>query len=260
MVDRPLIDYAIAEACAAGIEKLIFVTGLEANADILKSHLNLPRGRRAALEAKAPELGPALAMADLPPGAAVFVNQDKPLGLGHAVWCARGEVGDEPFAVLLPDDLMDGDLPAIGQLIEAHSTTGGNIIAVEEVSREDTVRYGILDPGEQDGCLVEVKGLVEKPVPEDAPSALGVIGRYVLMPSVFTELNRLERGAGGEIQLTDAMARMIGAAPFHGLQTHSRRFDCGTKAGFIAAQIGLALKDPTLREGVQEHMRNEGRK
>jgi UTP--glucose-1-phosphate uridylyltransferase len=259
IVDRPLIDYAIAEARASGIETLIFVTGLESNADVLKSHLNLPSDRRAALEAKSPEFGPVLAAADLPPGAAVFVTQHEPLGLGHAVWCAREEVGDEPFAVLLPDDLMDGDPPAIGQLIEAHGATGGNVIAVEEVTREDTARYGILDPGEIEGRLVEIKGLVEKPAPEDAPSTLGVIGRYVLLPGVFAELDRFERGAGGEIQLTDAMARMIGAVPSHGLQTLGRRFDCGAKAGFIAAQIGLALRDPALREGVQEQLRQEGR-
>ncbi len=259
VVDRPLIDYTIAEAGAAGIETLIFVTGLEANAVALKSHLNLPGDRRAAFEARAPELGPALAAGDLPPGAAVFVTQEEPLGLGHAVWCAREPVGDEPFAVLLPDDLMDGHPPAIGQLIEAHETTGGNVVAVEEVRREDTARYGVLDPGEADGRLVEVKGLVEKPAPEEAPSTLGVIGRYVLLPDVFAELGRFERGAGGEIQLTDAMARMIGTAPFHGLQILGRRYDCGAKAGFIAAQIGLALKDPELRGGVQEHLRSEGR-
>ena len=259
VLDRPLIDYAIAEAREAGIERLIFVTGLKANADMLKSHLNLPGDRRAVLEAKDPELGPALAAADLPPGVAVFVTQEEPLGLGHAVWCARELVGDEPFAVLLPDDLMDADPPAIGQLIGAHGTTGGNVVAVEEVRREDTARYGILDPGEVAGGLVEAKGLVEKPAPEDAPSTLGLIGRYVLLPGVFAELGRFERGAGGEIQLTDALARMIGTAPCHGLGALGRRYDCGTKAGLIAAQIGLALKDPALRGGVQENLRSAGR-
>ncbi|MCH8917584.1 MAG: UTP--glucose-1-phosphate uridylyltransferase [Proteobacteria bacterium] len=259
VVDRPLIDYAIAEARAAGIETLIFVTGLDANAELLKSHLNLPGDRRAAFEAKSPDLAPALAAADLGPGVAVFVTQEEPLGLGHAVWCAREAVGDEPFAVLLADDLMDADPPAIGQLIGAHGTTGGNIVAVEEVRAEDTARYGILDPGEAAGGLVEVKGLVEKPAPEDAPSTLGVIGRYVLLPGVFAELGRFERGAGGEIQLTDALAAMIGTAPFHGLGALGRRYDCGSKAGFIAAQIALALKDPALRGGVQEILRGAGR-
>lgn len=257
VVDRPLIDYAIAEARAAGIETFIFVTGFQANADLLRSHLNLPGERRAALEAKAPELARAMAAADLPHGGAVFVTQDEPLGLGHAVWCAREEVGDEPFVVLLPDDLMDGDPPAIGQLIEAHHKTGGNVVAVEEVSREDTARYGIVDPGTADGRLVEVKGLVEKPAPENAPSNLGIIGRYVLQPDVFAELGRFDRGAGGEIQLTDAMARMIDVAPFHGLKTSCRRFDCGAKSGFIEAQIGLALRDTELRGVVQEHLRRE---
>lgn len=258
VVDRPLIDYAVDEGRAAGIETFIFVTGLQANAEMLRSHLHLPEERREALQAKAPELAPDLAAGDLPPGTAVFVTQDEPLGLGHAVWCAREEVGREPFAVLLPDDLMDGAVPAIGQLIEAHGKTGGNVVAVEEVSREDTARYGIVDPGATDGRLTEVKGLVEKPAPEKAPSTLGVIGRYVLLPGVFAELDRFERGAGGEIQLTDAMARMIGAVPFHGLKTDCRRFDCGSKAGFIAAQIGLALEDAELRTAVQEHLRREG--
>lgn len=257
VVDRPLIDYAIAEALAAGIETLIFVTGLQANAELLKSHLNLSHERRAAFESKSAELAAAMAAADLPSGTTVFVTQDEPHGLGHAVWCARREVGDEPFAVLLPDDLMAGESSAIGQLIEAHDRTGGNIIAVEEVSHDDTRRYGIVDPGAVEGPLVEVKGLVEKPAPEEAPSTLGVIGRYVLLPGVFAELDRFERGAGGEIQLTDAMAHMIGAVPFHGVRTDSRRFDCGGKAGFVEAQIGLAMRDPELRAAVQEHVRRD---
>jgi UTP--glucose-1-phosphate uridylyltransferase len=263
VVDRPLIDYAIAEARAAGIETLIFVTGLDANALALKNHLNISVERRAAFEANAPKFVADLAGADLPPGMAQFVTQEEPLGLGHAVWCARNLIGDEPFAVLLADDLMDGDRPAIGQLIEAHETTGGNVIAVEEVRAEDTMRYGIVDPGEvagslNDGPMVEVKGLVEKPAPGEAPSRLGIIGRYVLLPGVFGELGRFERGAGGEIQLTDAMAAMIGTEPFHGLETLCRRFDCGVKAGFVAAQIALALNDSALREELEAQLQRAG--
>jgi UTP--glucose-1-phosphate uridylyltransferase len=257
VVDRPLIDYAIAEARAAGIETLIFVTGLESNAAALKSHLNRPPDRMAALAGKSEELGRSMAEADLPEGTALFVTQDEPLGLGHAVWCARELVGDEPFAVILPDDLMDAEQPAIGQMIEVFEETGGAVVAVEEVPREDTRRYGVVDPGAVQGRRVEVRGLVEKPAPEDAPSTLSVIGRYVLPPEVFAELARFKRGAGGEIQLTDAMAMLIGECPFHGLKTESRRFDCGAKSGFIAAQVAYALKDPEIRDDLLDLMRRE---
>jgi UTP--glucose-1-phosphate uridylyltransferase len=257
IIDRPLIDYAIAEARAAGIETMIFVTGLESNAAQLRSHLNLPDDRMAALASKSADLGRAMEAADLPPGAAQFVTQEEPLGLGHAVWTARELVGDEPFAVLLPDDLMDCDPPAIAQLVAAHEKTGGCVVAVEDVPREDTQRYGVLDPGAVEGPLVEVRGLVEKPKPEDAPSTLSVIGRYVLTPEVFDELAHFERGAGGEIQLTDAMAKLIGTKPFHGLRTEGRRFDCGSKGGFIAAQIGFALKDAEIRDDVLRQMETE---
>lgn len=257
IIDRPLIDYAIAEARAAGIETMIFVTGLDSNASQLRSHLNLPEDRMAALAGKSAELGRAMAAADLPPGAAQFVTQEEPLGLGHAVWCARELVGDEPFAVLLPDDLMDCDPSAIAQLVAAFEETGGGVVAVEDVPKEDTQRYGVIDPGAVEGRRVEVLGLVEKPRPEDAPSTLSVIGRYVLPPEIFDELARFERGAGGEIQLTDAMAKLIGVKPFHGLRTVGRRFDCGSKAGFIAAQIGYALKDTEIRDEVLRQMETE---
>jgi UTP--glucose-1-phosphate uridylyltransferase len=195
---------------------------------------------------------------ELAPDAAVFITQDEPLGLGHAVWCARDAVGDEPFAVLLPDDLMDAEPPAIGQLIDLHGETGGNVLACEAVAPADTVRYGILDPGDSDGRAVAIKGLVEKPAPADAPSSLGIIGRYVLLAGVFDKLARMESGAGGEIQLTDALAAMIGAAPFHGLEVGGRRYDCGSKEGFIKAQLGFALKDRALRPVVLDHLRAEG--
>ncbi len=230
---------------------------MESNAFALQSHLNLPDDRRAALAEKSDALGAAMAAADLPDGAAVFATQPEPLGLGHAVWCAKDAVGDEPFAVLLPDDLMVGDPGAVSQMVAIHEKTGGNVVAVEDVPREDTARYGVLDPGAVDGDLVEVRGLVEKPAPEEAPSTLSVIGRYVLLPEIFAELERFERGAGGEIQLTDAMARMIGTVAFHGLRTGNKRYDCGSKAGFIAAQIGLALEDPEIRDDVAAQIRAE---
>lgn len=257
IVDRPLIDYAIAEARAAGIDTMIFVTGLESNATALRNHLNLPPDRMAALAEKSDALRRAMEDADLPAGAVQFTTQEEPLGLGHAVWCAREAVGDEPFAVILPDDLMDAEKPAIGQLIDVFEETGGAVVAVEDVPREDTARYGVLDPGEVVDRRVEVKGLVEKPQPEDAPSTLSVIGRYVLPPEVFDQLSRFETGAGGEIQLTDAMAKLIGERPFHGLRTISRRFDCGSKLGFIAAQIAYALKDPEIGEDIAKHIERE---
>jgi UTP--glucose-1-phosphate uridylyltransferase len=174
------------------------------------------------------------------------------------VWCARDAVGDEPFAVLLPDDLMDATPSATAQLVDLHEKTGGNVLACEAVAPEDSSRYGIIDPGTASGRATEIKALVEKPAPEDAPSSLGIIGRYVLLPGVFEALAYKETGAGGEIQLTDAMAKMIGAAPFHGLEVKGRRFDCGSKGGFIKAQLGFALKDPDLRPVVLEYLRQEG--
>ncbi len=260
VLDRPLIDYAVAEAKAAGIDTFIFVTGLPSSAEALRAHLHLPADRRAALGAKDAQILAAMEDADLSPDATVFITQDEPLGLGHAVWCARGAIGNEPFAVLLPDDLMDADPPAIGQLIGLHEETGGNVLACEAVAPTDTVRYGILDPGAVDGRALAIKGLVEKPAPADAPSGLGVIGRYVILPSVFDKLEGMKSGAGGEIQLTDALAAMIGEAPFHGLEVEGRRFDCGSKVGFIKAQLYFALKDRALRPVVLDHLKAEGGK
>jgi UTP--glucose-1-phosphate uridylyltransferase len=181
----------------------------------------------------------------------VTVRQQEPLGLGHAIWCARAFVGDDPFAILLPDDLVLSEKPCMQQLAEAHAATGGCVVAVAEVPREQTNRYGILDVGEDDGRLVEVRGLVEKPKPEVAPSNLSIIGRYVLTADVMRHLARQERGAGGEVQLTDAMAKLIGHVPFHGLRYEGRRFDCGDKIGFLEAQIAFALKRPEMAPAVR---------
>lgn len=258
VVGRPLIDYAIAEARDAGIETFIFVTGLAANADALRDHLCMRDDLRRALEGKDRDLLSAQTAADLAPESTVFVTQEAPLGLGHAVWCARDAVGEEPFAVILPDDLMDSSPPAIAQLIDVHEETGGSVLAVMDVPREATPRYGIVDPGASEGPRIEVRGLVEKPAPEAAPSTLSVIGRYVLVPEVFAALGRIGSGSGGEIQLTDALAAGIGLAPLHGLRVTGRRYDCGSKAGFAEAQIGLALRDPDLRPGLLDFMRSEG--
>ena len=247
VVDRPLVDYAIEEARAAGIDQFIFVNGRGKGAieDYFDRAYELEDNL--AQKKKTAELG--ILQSALPgPGSASFVRQQAPLGLGHAVWCARHLVGDEPFAVMLPDDLVSAKPGCMAQLVDVYQRTGGNVVAVEEVPREHTNRYGILDIAGEDGPLVAVKGLVEKPDPSVAPSNLSIIGRYVLLPEIFGHLDRHEKGAGGEIQLTDAMAKMIGVRPFHGLRFSGKRYDCGDKVGFLEATIALALERPDLSE------------
>jgi UTP--glucose-1-phosphate uridylyltransferase len=250
VVDKPLIQYAVEEARAAGIEQFCMVTGRGKTA--LVEHFDVAYE----LETTLRERGKTEAMAALEgtlhdPGAITTVRQQVPLGLGHAIWCARAFIGDDPFAILLPDDLVLADKPCLLQLAEAYYQTGGNIVAVTEVPREQTNRYGILDIGDDDGRLVEVVGLVEKPAPRDAPSNLSIIGRYILMPEVIRYLAQMERGAGNEVQLTDGMARLIGHQPFHGLRFEGRRFDCGDKVGFLEAQIAFALKRPDMADAVR---------
>ncbi len=256
IVDRPLIDYAVNEARAAGIDTFIFITGAR-NEPWLRAYFSLDPGLEAELSRKDRKLVDALRAREPAPGAVHCVRQDAPLGLGHAVGCARELVGEEPFAVILPDDLMEESPAAIAQMVAVHDSTGGNVVAVEEVPRELTSRYGVLDVGADDGSLAEVKGLVEKPKPEEAPSTLTVIGRYVLLPEVFEYIAKGERGAGGEIQLTDAMAKMIGRHPFHGLRCDARRYDCGSRAGFIEAQVGFSLGDAELRDRLTRFLRTE---
>ena len=250
VVDKPLIQYAVEEARAAGVEQFCFVTGRGKTA--LVEHFDVAyelertleeRGKRAELEA--------LRAQSVEPGSIVTVRQQVPMGLGHAIWCARAFIGDDPFAILLPDDLILSETPCLEQLASAYRETGGNVVAVEEVPRERVNRYGVLDIERDMGRLVAVKGLVEKPSPEKAPSNLTVIGRYVLMPEVIGHLSRMERGAGGEVQLTDGMAKLIGRQPFHGLRYEGRRFDCGDKTGFLEAQIAFALKREDLAPAVR---------
>jgi UTP--glucose-1-phosphate uridylyltransferase len=258
VVDRPLIQYAIDEARAAGIEQFCLITGRGKTSIV--EHFDVAyelertleeRGKRDILE----ELR-ALA---IEPGALVTVRQQVPMGLGHAIWCARAFIGDDPFAILLPDDLMLCDTPATAQLAQAYRETGGNVVAIEEVPRDRVNKYGVLDVAEDKlgpgGRLVSVKGLVEKPAPEKAPSNLTIIGRYVLMPEVIGHLAKMERGSGGEVQLTDGMAKLIGTQPFHGLRYEGRRFDCGDKAGFLEAQIAFALKRPDMAPAVREFLK-----
>jgi UTP--glucose-1-phosphate uridylyltransferase len=255
VVDKPLIQYAVEEAHAAGIDQVCFVTGRGKTS--LVDHFDVAFELEATLrERDKKELLKLLDDMRVMHGSIMTVRQQEPLGLGHAIWCARAFIGEDPFAIILPDDLVLSATPCTKQLAEAYAETGGNIVAVTEVPREQTNKYGILDIGADDGKLVEVKGLVEKPKPEDAPSNLSIIGRYVLLPEVLHHLARHERGAGGEIQLTDGMAYMIGRTPFHGLRYEGRRFDCGDKLGFLEAQIAFALKRDDLAGGVRGFLKN----
>ncbi len=253
VVDKPLIQYAIEEARAAGIEQFCMVSGRGKTA--LIDHFDVSYELEATLRerGKTDQLD-LLEKMKIPPGSITTVRQQVPLGLGHAIWCARAFIGDDPFAILLPDDLVLSETPCLQQLAAAYAETGGNVVAVTEVPPEQTNRYGILKVGQDDGRLCEVLGLVEKPKPADAPSNLSVIGRYVLMPEVIEHLSRMERGAGNEVQLTDAMAKMIGHGPFHGLRYEGRRFDCGDKIGFLEAQIAFALKRPDMADQVREFL------
>jgi UTP--glucose-1-phosphate uridylyltransferase len=251
VVDKPVIHYAMEEARAAGIEEFIFVTGRHKSA--LEDHFDISYE----LENTLRERGKLAELAAIekwlpPPGHLASVRQQRPLGLGHAVLCAKRLVGNEPFAVILPDDLVLSETPCLKQMIEIYNEIGGNLVAVVDVPREQTKRYGILDVESDDGRLASVRGLVEKPSPETAPSTLSIIGRYILQPEVFAEIENTPRGAGGEIQLTDGMVRLIGRQPFHGLRYEGHRYDCGDKIGFLEANIafGLARDDvgPQLRQ------------
>ena len=251
VVDKPLIQYAVEEAAAAGIEVFIMVTSH--GKATLEDHFDRSPELERVLEARGKSVELETVRAVLPPGGTVLsVRQPEPLGLGHAVWCARELIGDEPFAVILCDDLVQADKPCMSQMAEAYAEVGGNLAAVMEVPAEQTRRYGILDVVEDDGRLARARGLVEKPAPEDAPSRLSIIGRYVLQPAVLQALDRQERGAGGEIQLTDAMARTIPDVPFHGLRFEGTRFDCGSKPGFLEANLACALARPDLAESMRE--------
>lgn len=259
VVDKPVIQYAVEEAHAAGIEQFVFITGRGKN--VIADHFDHAYELESLLEAreKTKELKSLLEM--LPKtGSVGFVRQQKPLGLGHAVWCARHFVGNEPFAVLLPDDLMVGKPGALAQMIEAyHRVGGGQIVAAEEKPRDEIKRYGVVAPGAVNGNATEVKGLVEKPATGTEPSNLCIIGRYILQPEIFTILDRQEKGAGGEIQLTDAMARMIGTMPFHAVKTACERFDCGDKVGFLHANIAVGLTRPDIAPALRDIIANLSR-
>jgi UTP--glucose-1-phosphate uridylyltransferase len=251
VVDRPLIQYAVDEAREAGIEQFIFVTSR--GKSLIEDHFDHAFELEEAMGRRGKSLS-ALDGTRPSPGDIAIVRQQEPLGLGHAVWCARRLVGDEPFAVLLPDDLMVGEPGCLKQMVDAYADLGGNLICTEEVAAEDTHKYGIVTPGVIAGPIAEVKGLVEKPAPDVAPSRLAIIGRYILQPEVMDVLSNQEEGAGGEIQLTDAMARMIGQQPFHGVTFAGKRYDCGDKSGFVTATLALALARPDIAPAVRAFM------
>lgn len=254
VVDKPLIQYAVEEARAAGVEEFIFVTGRGKTA--IEDHFDHSPDLQETLAArgKTEALEEAMSML-LPPGQVCYTRQQEPLGLGHAVWCARNLIGNEPFAVLLADDLILSQQPCLKQMVEAYGDVGGNLVATMEVPQDQTDRYGVLDVTADKGRLVQAGGLVEKPKPSEAPSRLAIIGRYILQPEVFTELDRKEVGAGNEIQLTDAMAKTIGALPFHGLRFEGKRFDCGNKSGFLEATIAFALQREDLGQDMASILR-----
>jgi UTP--glucose-1-phosphate uridylyltransferase len=248
VVDKPLIQYAVEEAAAAGIEEFIFVTGR--NKTAIEDHFDHSFELEAALQAKGKSDALNLVKAMMRgPGAVQYVRQQQAAGLGHAVWCARHLVGDDPVAVLLADDLILGQ-SCVREMIEAYD--GGNMVAVMDVPRDQTGAYGIITPGGDDGHVVDVRGLVEKPRPDKAPSTIGVVGRYIITPEVFTTLDSQERGAGGEIQLTDALAKQIGSTPFKGLRFSGERFDCGSKIGFLQANIAFGLADGALKSDLRD--------
>lgn len=253
VLDKPLIQYAVEEALAAGIEDIILVTGR--NKQVMEDHFDhayelekilQEKGKHEALEISRSML--------LEEGRISYVRQMRPLGLGHAIWCARKLVGNEPFAVALPDDLIIGKPGALKQMVDAYASLGGNIVATMNVSREDTSKYGVITPGSREGNHIAVEGLVEKPHPSDAPSTQAVVGRYILQPEVMEHLNKKAVGAGGEIQLTDAMAELIGQQPFHALEFAGERFDCGSKIGWLTANMKMASEDPIMAQQVRDYL------
>ncbi len=253
VVDKPLVHYAFEEAVAAGIEQFIFVTGR--NKDAIDNHFDHSYELESLLEdrSKNRELG--LARDWLPhAGNIFFTRQQQPLGLGHAVWCARHLIKDEPFAVILADDMVKAQVPCLKQMIDVYE--GGNMTAVMDVARDKTSQYGILDVESENGRLVKARGLVEKPAPADAPSTLSIIGRYILDPQIFDKLSKHNVGSGGEIQLTDAMASMIPQSPFNGYRFEGKRYDCGDKVGFLEANIAYALDRPDMRDKVKALLAN----
>ncbi len=258
VVDKPLIQYAVEEARDSGIENFIFVTahGKEAIEDHFDVNYSLEqlleqRGKTAELEI--------LRSSQLAPGQAAFIRQQIPLGLGHAVWCARHLVGNHPFALILADDLILAKKACLAQMIAAYEQLGGNIVAVMDVAKEYVNRYGILDVIQDDGVHVQAKGVVEKPAPDQAPSTTAIVGRYILQPEIFKILGQQQNGKDGEIQLTDSFPSLIKQMPFHGLRFDGQRFDCGLKEGWLEANLAFAYTRPDLKDhllaSIEKHCR-----
>jgi UTP--glucose-1-phosphate uridylyltransferase len=255
VVDKPVVQYAVEEAREAGIEQFIFVTGRGKN--VIEDHFDHAYELESLLKEreKTKELDSLLE--SLPKSGSVsFTRQQKPLGLGHAVWCARHFIGNEPFAVLLPDDLCVGKPGALKQMMKAYNDIGGGaVIAAEERLQSEIHRYGVIAPGKTTGNVIEVKGMVEKPKTEKAPSLMRIVGRYILPADVFTELDRKEKGAGGEIQLTDSMQRLIGHHPFHAVTAKCEWYDCGDKVGFLEANIAVAMTRPDIAPSLKTFLK-----
>ena len=254
VVDKPLIQYAVEEAYAAGIRQMIFVTGRHKRS--IEDHFDTAYELEAELESAHKNEMLAVVRSIKPEDMdCIFVRQPRALGLGHAVLCAENLVGNEPFAVLLADDLMVGTPPVLKQMIQSFSTAPGTVLAVQDVPREHTKRYGIVSVSSDQRAYAAVDAIVEKPAPEDAPSTLGVAGRYILSPSIFQSIRAQPRGVGGEIQLTDGIAGLIGQEPVYSLRYTGTRYDCGSKEGFLQATIDLALANLDLADSVKAHMR-----
>ena len=254
MVDRPLIQYAIDEARAAGIKEFIFVTarGKSALEDYFDHAPELESQLR---RKKKKDLLALLQPTNMDSGAIAYIRQHRAMGLGHAVWCARRLIGNEPFAVILPDDVIASDRPCLQQMVEAYEETGGCMVAAMEVPRDKASAYGVLDVAETNGHLLKLRGMVEKPKAEDAPSNLAVIGRYILSPRVLQNLTKLKSGSGGEIQLTDAIAAEIGkGGDVYGYRFNGTRFDCGSKAGFLQATMAFGLARDDLRAELWDYL------
>lgn len=253
IVDKPLIHYAFEEAVAAGIEEFIFVTGRNKNA--ISNHFDHSYELQQVLTDKNKERELQLTKSWLPEaGSIIFTRQMEPLGLGHAVWCARNWVRDEPFAVILADDIILSKTPCLRQMVDHYHEAPGNMAAVLNIPRDHTQKYGILDIESESGNIVKARGLVEKPAPEKAPSTVSITGRYILQPSIFAQLEKQSKGSGGEIQLTDAMNAMIGTVDFYGYRFEGTRFDCGERAGFIEANVAFALQEEGLAERVRDRL------
>lgn len=255
VVDRPLIQYAVDEAREAGIEHFVFVTGR--NKGVIEDHFDRQYELEHTLQTRGKLDALAELQQDLPSaGQTSFTRQQEPLGLGHAVWCARELVGDQPFALLLPDMLFKGAPGVLRQMMDAYQTTGGNVIAVEEVPEEDVSSYGVVARGDGADKAFQITGMVEKPKREDAPSNLIISGRYVLQPEIFSLIEHQAKGAGGEIQLTDAMQALMTQQRFTGVKYQGKSFDCGSKLGFLTANVAFALDRPDLADAFRDEIRH----